>query len=242
MQTQALDELDGALDRVARRLAESQPPVSDAARRVRRLEREPWLGLAWTAALVAGSLYVGNYLLASGLLVMALPYKIQKVRRRRDELDFLNSSGDLLALEVESLDQRHSRLGHRAAFALWFGALFLLVGAFSPRPVVGFAAGATAFLYALVLLQWLRPRLRRALADLGAEADDPWIQHHLFVIFVLFFPLFMLVAFVRSKLGAGEQDDEADDASEESSVDGPLSDAAPADTRAEPGSVEEEPR
>jgi hypothetical protein len=213
MTTQSLDELEGALDRVARRLSESSSPVPGAAQRVAWLEREPWLGLAWTGSLITLAVATGRYGMAGALMILTLPAKAARVRLRRDELGRLNSVGDLLALEVQSLQDRHSRLGTSAAVALWLGSLFAVVGLFSPRPLVGLGAGALALFGALYLLLGVRPRLRRALADLGAKAENSWLSGHLAVLFFLFFPVLMLVGLVRSLLG-WDKDDEADDSAE----------------------------
>lgn len=208
MNSESLESLEGALDRVSRRLAESHSPVPDAAARVRRLEREPWLRLAWTAALIGLAIYTGNYLTVGGLLLLAVPFKVNAVRKRRDQIELLNSSVDLLALEVQSLTERHGRLGVTAALALWIGALFAGVGAFSPRPLVGLCAGLILLALAVYLLRWWRPRLRRALADLGAAAEDHWSGHHLAVVLFLFLPVFALVALLRSVMGWDKEDDQ----------------------------------
>jgi hypothetical protein len=210
MTTQSLDELEGALERVTRRLSASATPVPGAAQRVARLEREPWRRLAWTGTLIAVSLVNGQYGLAGALLLLALPYKVAKVRQRRDQIELLHSSGDLLALEVKSLTDRHSRLGTSAALALWFGSLFAVVGLFSPRPLVGLGAGALALLGALFILLRVRPRLRRALADLGAEPKDTWLAGHFVVLLFVFFPVILLVALVRSRMGWDRDDAEAE--------------------------------
>jgi hypothetical protein len=212
MKNESLEELEGALDRVSRRLASESNPVPQAAERVRRLEREPWLALGWTALLIGLSIYTGHFMRVGALLLLVVPSKVRQIRRRRDALGQLDTPGDLLALEIQSLRERHRRLGFVAALGIWIGLLFAGVGAFSPRPLVGLVAGLLLLVLAACVLGWMRPRLRRALAALDAEAEDHWSGSHVFVLTFLFFPVLMLVAGVRSLFGKGSKDDQGGEA------------------------------
>lgn len=211
MRTNSLDRMEDALDRVAARLATADGPVRKARERVRRLEREPWLRLGWTSVLVLSSVLAERYLLASALLLLALPSRVGGVRRRRDELDLLSTEGDLLALETRSLHKRHGRalatVGFFATLAVGMGIL----AAFAPRPSVPGTVAAMCIAIVAVVRFVQVPRLVRALEDLGQDARKSILAQTLPILLFLLLPLVLLVAWVR-RLFSGPEDPGAEQA------------------------------
>ena len=209
-----LAELDGALARVAQRLAVSTDPVPHAARRIGRLEREPWMRLLWTGGIVGVLLATGSYVMAAGLTMALLPRRIDGVRSRRAELDGLTAEADLLELERTSVTKRLHRARTSVALYVVAGLGFSLLAMRAAHPIGFIGAGAVLLTLAAFLWTVVMPRLVRELRDLGGSPSSHKAGILFSMVFIVLLPfilLLMLYGAVRRMLGFPDPEWEEDD-------------------------------
>ena len=206
-----LENLDGALARVAQRLAANTDPVVRAAARVRKLEREPWMRLLWTIAIAAVGLATGAYLIAAGLALAVLPRRIDGVRERRAEIDNLHSAGDLLELERKSATKRLQGACGRIVLFLAIGLFCGIAALWAANPLGLVVTGGILVVAAAFGAAFMVPRLVRELRDLGGDPRDVWFRSIVITVLFLLFPFLFVFGVVRRVLGFKDPDDREED-------------------------------
>jgi hypothetical protein len=201
------DQLEG-LDRELERLAPSgaAPDAAAWARRARRMEREPWLDLAF-ALLLVGVAWAGiSWLAGLGLAMALLPSRAAAIRRRGAELAALAGEADLAQLERAYHSRRLGRERFRIVFELGTAAVLAAVAlATGAHGILIASAGLGGF--AAARLAFVLPPLLRANRDAGGEEPPGWLTLAMVfaaLIALPFYAAWRALAWLARRLGPGD--------------------------------------